>query len=145
MNFTTHTLKPPLEVHIESMFHFDGFMPDHSIERMVPTGHVYIIFELDGITRNTFDNETLKPNNTYSKVWVSGMHKHYISISVHPDSEMLGIQFKPCGAYPFLHSPIHNMNDTVFSAEEIFGSDILKLREAILKQITSPPTTSPIR
>ncbi|MFT6865814.1 MAG: hypothetical protein ACJA08_000639 [Cyclobacteriaceae bacterium] len=55
-------------------------MPDHSVEHVVPTGQIFIIFELDGFTRNTFDNKILKSNNTFTKVWVSGMHKNYISI-----------------------------------------------------------------
>ena len=46
MIFETHTLKAPLNKYIESIFHFKGFMPDHSIERVVPTGHLFILFEL---------------------------------------------------------------------------------------------------
>ncbi len=34
MIFETHTLKAPLNKYIESIFHFKGFMPDHSIERV---------------------------------------------------------------------------------------------------------------
>ncbi len=112
-------------------------MPEHSIERIVPTGHIFIIFELDGIPRNTFDNVTLKPNGTFNKVWVSGTHKNYLSISAHQDSEMLTIQFKPYGGFPFFHLPIHQLNDKVIPADEIFGSEILKLRQLILEKPTS--------
>ena len=106
MIFETHELKGTIRTYIESIFHFKDFIPDHSIERVVPTGHIFIIFELDGFTRNTFDNSTLKPNNTFTKVWVSGMHKNHISISAHKKSEMFVIQFRPFGGYPFL-SLIH--------------------------------------
>ena len=82
MIFEQHTLQSPLDTYLEAVFHYRDFMPDHSIERLVPTGHLFIVFELDGMTRHTFDNETLKPNGTYSKVWISGMHKNYISISL---------------------------------------------------------------
>ena len=108
MIFETHTLSPPIDRFIESVFHYKDFMPDHSIERVVPTGHIFIIFELDGMQRNTFDNETLKPNGTFTKVWISGMHRNYISISANQKSEMLVIQFKPFGAYPFFHFPLSN-------------------------------------
>ena len=69
------------------------FMPDHSIERVVPDGHIYLIFELDGLTRHTYHNDDLSPKAEFSKAWLSGMHKHYISISAHQDSEMFVIQF----------------------------------------------------
>ena len=137
MTFNTHTLPDHLAQYIESVFHFKGFMPDHSIERVVPTGHVFIIFELDGYERNTFDNDSLKPNATYTKVWISGMHKNYISISAHEDSEMFVIQFKPYGAHPFFHFPIQNLNDSVVHTEDHFGNELLSLREQILTKDTS--------
>lgn len=137
MIFETHTLPKQLSPFIESVFHFKDFVPDHSIERVVPTGHIFIIFELDGITRNTFDNETLEPNGTYTKVWISGAHRNYISISAHQMSEMFVIQFKPYGAYPFLHSSIDSLNEQVVPAEKILGNEILDLREKILPKESS--------
>jgi len=137
MKFEVLRLKNPLDKYIESIFHFKDLIPEHSIERVVPTGHIFIIFELDGFIRNTFDNDTLQPNNTFTKVWISGMHKNYISISTHQKSEMLVIQFKPFGTYPFFHFPIQNLNEKIISAQEIFGDEILKLQEEILAKKTS--------
>ena len=137
MIFNTHQLKPPFDQYLEAIFHYKHFMPDHSIERVVPTGHIFLIFELDGFVRHTYDNETLEPNNTFTKVWVSGMHKNYISISAHEDSEMFVIQFKPYGAYPFIHFPVHELNEKVVPAEGVFGQEIFDLRTQILAQETS--------
>ncbi len=137
MVFETHTLASPLNEFIESIFHYKGFMPDHSIERVVPTGHLYILFELDGIERHTYDNESLTPNGTFSKVWISGIHKNYLSISAPQNSEMLVIQFKPTGAYPFLHIPIHTLNNLVINAEKILGNEILDLHNSLLQNSSS--------
>jgi len=60
MIFETLNLTPPLAHYVESVFHFKDFIPDHSIERVVPTGHIFIIFELDNIPRNTFEMRSLK-------------------------------------------------------------------------------------
>lgn len=128
-----HNISPDLQTYIEAIFHFKGFQPDHSIERVVPTGHIFLIFELDGIPRNTFDNETLEPQATYTEAWISGMHKRYISISAHQDSEMFVIQFKPTGAFPFLHIPIDKLNGQVVPAEEIVGTEINSLRQTLLE------------
>lgn len=137
MIFETHQLNTIQSKYIESIFHFKDFTPDHSIERVVPTGHVFIIFELDNIPRNTFDNTTLKPNKTYTKVWISGMHKNYISISAHQKSEMFVIQFKPFGTYPFFHFPTENLNEKICASEEVFENELLILRDNIIKQPTS--------
>lgn len=134
MIFETHVPDESIAPHLEAIFHFKHFVPDHSIERVVPTGHLFIIFELDDIPRNTFDNETLEPNQTFTKVWVSGMHRNYISISAHQDSEMFVIQFKPLGAYPFFHFPIAQLNDKVVPGGELLGDELLQLRQELYQQ-----------
>ncbi|MGH1384740.1 DUF6597 domain-containing transcriptional factor [Kordia sp.] len=134
MIFENHILEKPLADYIESIFYFKGFMPDHSIERVVPTGHLFIIFELDGFERNTFNNETLQPNGNYKNVWISGMHKNHLTISAHQDSEMFVIQFKTNGAYPFIKTPIHELNNKVIDGQEFFGDDILDLRTQIIEE-----------
>lgn len=134
MIFETHSLPIPLEQYIESVFYFKHFMPDHSKERVVPTGHIFLIFELDNKPRNTFDNETLEPQQTYTKVWVSAMHRNYITISAHEDSEMLVVQFKPFGGYPFLHRPCAELSEQVLPGESVFGDSILDLREQLYNE-----------
>ncbi len=136
MIFSQHELPANLSGDIEAIFHFKGFMPDHSIERVVPTGHLFLLFELDGMTRHTYDNKTLAPQATYQEVWLSGMHKHHISISAHENSEMFVVQFKAHGAYPFLHRPVEEFNETVVSAETIFGDTIKQLRQQLLTEVT---------
>lgn len=132
MIFEEHPLPSDLKRHVESMLYFKDFTPNHSIERIVPTGHIFIIFELDNIPRNTFDNETLKPLETFTKVWISGAHKNYLSISAHQHSEMLVIKFKPTGAFPFLHCSLSELCDKVVHANDFFGEQVLELRDKIL-------------
>ena len=133
MQFQTHETDHSAADLIESIFHFKGFQPDHSIERVVPTGHVFVIFELDGMQRHTYDNETLQANAVFAKAWVSGVHQNYISISAHQDSEMFVIQFKAYGALPFLHRPLHEIAGQVVAADEFGDAELLALREELLK------------
>ncbi|TAF63792.1 MAG: AraC family transcriptional regulator [Cytophagales bacterium] len=128
MIFEQYQIPTTLNKNIESILYFKNLVPDHSIERI---GHVFVIFELDNILRNTFDNKTLEPLGVFSKVWISGAHRNFLSISAHQNSEMLVIQFKPTGAFPFLHSPVQKLNDKVVDAKEVFGQEILKLRDEL--------------
>ena len=106
-------------------------MPEHHIERVVPTGHIFILFELDNIPRHTFGHD-LKPNATYTKVWVSGMHQNYLNISAHKDSEMLVVQVKTFGAFPFFKIPIDSFTESIKPAADFFGDSIFEVREKIL-------------
>jgi len=134
MHFVTHEISAELSPYVNSIFHFKHFMPDHSIERVVPDGFIYLIFELDGKNRNTFDNDSLRPIAEHRTAWLSGLHKHYISISSHKDSEMFVIQFKPAGLQPFLVNPISELNNKITPAEDLFGASVVELREALVLQ-----------
>jgi hypothetical protein len=112
-------------------------VPAQSKERVVPTSHVFLIFELDGYTRHTYDNDSLKENASYSKAWISGVHRNFISISAHENSEMLVVQFKPFGSFPFLHAATDLFNELVIPAHEVLSDSIYELRE----QMTSAADT----
>lgn len=126
----------PFDQYVDCFIYFKGYSPAHSIERVVPDGNVYLIFELDGLPRHTFNNDTLKPDKHFTKCWLSGFQKNYISISALPDSEMFVIKFKPGGAIPFLHHTLDKFSDNVIPAETIFGESILNLREKLYRTST---------
>ena len=112
-------------------------MPDHSIERLVPTGHIFILTELDGIERNTFDSQTLEINGSYREVWISGAHRNHISISAHEKEEMFVIQFKPYGAYPFFHFPVAELNEQILPAQEVIDKSLLDIRKQLIQASSS--------
>ena len=137
MIFETHSPSSRIAPFIEAIFHYKNFVPDHSIERVVPTGHIFMLFELDGFLRNTFDNKTLKPNAEFTKVWISGMHRGHISISAHENSEMFVIQFKPYGSHPFTHQATEQLNERVLPIEAVLGSELLTIRDQMVETTTS--------
>ncbi len=131
MVFETYDIKSSLGKYVESIFYYKNYNPEHRLERVVPTGNIFVLFELDNIPRNTYDNN-LNPNGTFLKVWISGMHQSYINISTANNSEMLAVQFKTLGASPFFKVPINELNNTVSPAEIYFGKTILKIREEVI-------------
>jgi len=137
MIFETH--EPPAAYRdlIESIFYFKGFQPDHSIERVVPTGHVFVLFELDGLERCTYDAESLEPNATFRRAWVSGLRRNHLSISAHDDSEMFVIQFKAFGAYPFLQQSMDELAERVVAGDQLSGKDLFATRDRLFAA-TSP-------
>ena len=131
MIYTNHPVIDSLSRHVGNIFHFKDFIPNHEFERVVPSGSFFIILELDGFTRYLLDNETLNPYAKFSKAWISGLHKNFITISTHKHSEMMIIQFNPGGIFPFLHIPAEELNDKVVPTEDIFNGEILKLRDKV--------------
>lgn len=132
MFFDNPKPQSPHDKFVDSFIYFKGYTPQHSIERVVPDGHIYLIFELDGLSRCIYDNVSLKPTKHFSKCWLSGLQKNYISISAKENSEMFVIRFKPGGVLPYLHSSLDEISDTVVDATEFFGDSVLKLREKMI-------------
>ncbi|MCB1691147.1 MAG: AraC family transcriptional regulator [Pseudomonadales bacterium] len=121
-----------LSAFVEAFIYYKGFMPDHSVERVVPDGSAYLIFELDGIPRHLFDNETLTPIATFRRAWVSGVQSRYISISAHENSEMFVVKFRIGGARPLLGRDASEWTDRVVPAEDILDNVATVLRDQLL-------------
>ena len=136
MIFEMHQPQAPLDSYCAQFIYYKDFQPQHRIERVVPDGSIYLIFELDGITRNVFDNETLKPIAEYKEAWISGAHSQYMSISAHDQSEMFVIQFKPGGAPRLLPGDISALTNRVIPASDILGQSVTELRAELLKAAT---------
>ena len=141
MKFKSCEINSQLAKYIQSIFHYNDFVPSHSIERVVPTGNIFILVELDNFERKTYNND-LAPVSSYKKAWISGMQQKFINISAHQNSEMLVIQFKPYGLYPFLHKPVSQLlhktvsqllNNKVVATTDYFGNELIEAREEIIR------------
>ena len=134
MIFENYQIDGILSDYIETIFYYKGYMPEHGIEKVVPTGNVFIIMEFDGFERQTFDDQ-LQPTGRYRNVWISGVHNSHINISAHQNSEMLVIQFKPHGAYPFIKKRTNSYSNIVIPAEKFFGASIHDVQRQVKKEI----------
>ena len=132
MKFTQFQGNEPYHQCVESLFHFEGYTPEHSIEKIIPDGSINLIFELDGMARNVLDNESHKVLGEFRNAWLSGVHRNFISISVESDAEMFVIRFNPGGLFPFVTQPVSEFTDHVIAADEVFGNEIIELRSEFL-------------
>jgi len=132
MILALHQPNGALAPFVELFTYYAGYTPDHSIERLLPEGVIEIVIDLTDEPKFTYDNTTLKPNQTFKRSWVSGMRDSFLSIGIEPDSSMFVIRFRRGQAYPFLKLPVDKLYDRVIDGECIFGNSIATLREQIL-------------
>jgi AraC-like DNA-binding protein len=131
MIFKLYQPPPPLGKYVHSMVFYEGYNPQHSMEKLLPDGTVNLLIELDGMKRYVFDNELLVKKVKCVNAWVSGMQKDFLLFSAQPFSRMMVIQFKAGGSFPFLKIPLSELNNLVVEAELLFGREILDLREQL--------------
>jgi AraC-like DNA-binding protein len=122
---------PPLNSLVEFLWFYDGFAPSHHKEKLLPDGTMELIIDLRDHPKHTYDPKTLSMDREYRKSWLSGMHNDYIVIEASPGS-MMGVHFRPGGAWPFIDAPLSDFTDNVFELEAVIGSEAASLRDRLL-------------
>ncbi|MDX6305433.1 MAG: hypothetical protein QOI77_2402 [Blastocatellia bacterium] len=137
MILDTHIPGFPLNHFIDCFIYYEGYHPDHSIDRFLPDGNTEIIIDFDDRPQHIYDNQTLEEIQACHQVWASGVRTEYISIPSGKHAAMFIISFKKGMAYPFFPLPMDEMADRVVDADLLWGKDFAFLRERLLgiKQI----------
>ena len=136
MIFETYIPSFPLNQFIENFVYYKGYNPDHSVDRFLPDGYTYVVFDLTDYPKFIYDNHTLKEIQSCRNVWFSGIREKYITIPSGRDSEMFIIYFRKGKAYPFTEMPMNELTDYVVDGELVMSNQILSMRETLLELLT---------
>ena len=121
----------PLSFFIEHFFYYEGYQAAHVMEKFLPDGSMDLLIDLTDTPKKLFHNEDGSSFTTYQKSWLSGMKTEYILIDASV-SCMIGVHFKPGGAYPFFDFPVNELNNLTIEMDTIWNNEICYLRDAIL-------------
>lgn len=131
MIFESYIPSYPLNHFIERFIYYQGYQPDHSLDRFLPDGYAYVVFDLTDYPKYIYDNHTFKEIQSCRSVWFSGIREKYITIPSGRDSEMFIIYFRRGHAYPFVEMPMHELTDFVVDGELVMSTEILNIREKL--------------
>jgi AraC-like DNA-binding protein len=122
----------PLSQFVENLWLVEGFSADYTREKILPDGAIELIIDLDPEPKHIFDDVASSDYRTVKKAWVSGERTKYIVIGAHRNQSMVGIRFRPGGAYPFFRFPISELSESVTELDLIWGSLVNEIRERLL-------------
>jgi AraC-like DNA-binding protein len=111
----SYTPRPPLSEFVDLFWFESGYDAPHPKERLLPTGTVSLVFDL-GSHKTVF----------------CGAHSEFFVIDTPRRSAIIGIHFKPGGAFPFLKSPANQLHNTVLPLETLWGTAASSLRDRLL-------------
>jgi AraC-like DNA-binding protein len=131
MIYRIHIPQPPLAYFIEHFFYYDGYSAGHTMEKFLPDGSIDLLIDLTDTPKKLFHDESGSSYTTYKKSWVSGMKTDYILIDASVSS-MIGVHFKPGGAYPFFDFPVSELTNRTLEADLLWNIEIHDIRDAIL-------------
>lgn len=132
MIYTVHHPVPPLGHFIDHMWFFDGYDVDHEMERLLPDATMEIVINLRPEPKRLFNRDNFDNVEMFKKSWISGKQTRYIVIEAACASSMMGVHFKPCGAYPFLGFHLSELTNKVIELDMVWGGSVNSLREELL-------------
>jgi AraC-like DNA-binding protein len=134
MLYLTHLPKPPLNQFVELFWFYDGFAPRaHKKERLMPDGSVELVINLNEDETRIYDRENLEKCDRLPGSVLCGPHSSFFVIDTAEQDSVMGIHFKPGGAFPFFKLPADELHNLHVSLEDLWGQEAELLRERLLE------------
>lgn len=128
-----HIPAPPLSQFVRLLWYYDGFVPPHSKERLLPDGSLSLVVNLhqDRIRllnpRDFTHCDTLRGGHV-----LSGARTSFFVLDTKNAVGTIGVHFRPGGASPFLRIPVSEVSELSLSLDQLWGSEGDGLRERLL-------------
>jgi len=129
LTYIRHIPSPPLNTFIDYFYYIDGAMP-YRREKVLPTGWLDLEVNL-GSAIQIYDASGSKSVATCVESWWVGVWSTYGTVEWPLNIQLMGIHFKPGGAYPFLNFPLSELHNQIISADAIWGGFAAELRERL--------------
>lgn len=126
----------PLSAYVDLFWYYAGFQRSHAKERLLPTGTVELVINLHEDEVRTYDNEDTSRCLRNAGCVVVGAHSRYFVLDTAEQIDVIGIHFKPGGAYPFLAPPADRLSNAHVDLEALWGLRTREVRERLLAAST---------
>jgi AraC-like DNA-binding protein len=122
MNLLTYRPPPPLADLVDLFWLYRRDTPTHPRERLLPMGTMELVVNLS--------------DDRHGPV-VCGAHSESFEIGTAEPATVLGVHFKPGGAFPFLNLPAGELHNAHVSLEDLWGRRAGDLQERLLEARTA--------
>lgn len=123
---------PPLSALVNCLWYWEGAPQTHSKERLLPNGEAAIIFNLRDDPIRLYNALNLQKFESYGLAVLSGARSNCFVIDAQQQDRVIGIEFLPGGAFPFLGMPLSEVENLSVSLEELWPRRTGQIRERLL-------------
>ena len=125
MLFRPHIPAPPLSDFIELLWLYEGWVQPHRQERVLPQGAMELVIDLR-------DRKSAEP------AVLAGAWSEFFVIETGEPQTLLGVHFRPGGAFPFLGLPAGEVHNQMVLLDDLWGATAASvLRERLLATATA--------
>jgi len=133
--FDFYKPKPPLSKFVDILWLYEGNATEQKTERILPTGTLELAINLRQDELRFYDAGGSENFSRLSGAVVSGASGRGLMPA--PETFLIGVHFKPGGAFPFLGLPAGDLADTHVDLETLWGPSAGRLRERLCEARTS--------
>jgi AraC-like DNA-binding protein len=129
--FNFYKPKPPLSQFVDCFWLYEGYDAQPRTERILPTGTLELAINLRQNETRFYDAERPEICTRLSGALVSGASGRGFAPDTPGDAFIIGVHFKPGGAFPFLGLPASDLADTHVDLGTLWGASARRLRERL--------------
>ena len=133
MEFRHQTPRPPLSDFIQLLWYWEGPARPHSHERLLPDGSMELVVNLSEDEVRIYDRVDHRKFEKLRGATLMGPHSDFFVIDTAEQRHVIGVHFKPGGAFPFLPLPADQLHGLHISLEDVWGRWAGELRERLLE------------
>lgn len=131
MQLVSHPPSPALAPFVASIWRFRGRL-GHAYERVLPTGTMQLLVNLHQDEMRLYRGEGTALVQRLRGAIVCGARTNYVEIDTDEQRDIVGIDFRPGGAFPFFAAPSDATTDTYVELDALWGRTGALLRERLL-------------
>jgi hypothetical protein len=135
MIITEHFPSAPLNTFISALRYCEGPAPYRHLKVLpIPSLNMMINFE---DAYNCYQADQVRPYSTCAESWSVGLWNTHHGLDWPRNMQLLVVDFKPVGAYPFLHLPLSELHNNIVSLDAIWGRQAAEIHERLYSAPTN--------
>ncbi len=135
MLYLTHSPGPPLSEFVECFWLLESAQTSRK-ERILPSGTIELVVNLHEDEMRIHDAARPEQYKRFSGAIMSGTYSKVFVCDAMQHESILGVHFKPGGAFPFLGAPANELADAHIDLADLWGRPALALRERLCEATT---------
>lgn len=114
---------PPLSNLVDFLWTYDGYLPSHSQERLLPTGTMDLVFTMDAAGNLA--------------AGISGPYSECVTLETLRPFSVIAVHFKPGGGFPFAGVPSSELHNRGVTLDLLWGGRAASLRDQLWEATTA--------
>jgi AraC-like DNA-binding protein len=121
---------------VDLLWYWDGPTRPHSYERLLPDGSMELVINLHDDEIRVYDPRDIRSFQRLEAAVLVGPHSEYFVLDTTQQVRVIGVHFRPGGAFPFLRPPADELHGQHVAMSELWGAFARELRERLLLAAT---------